>query len=398
MARSSTTFELLRDTKRLLEDVVQYHLPSAASNEEVPEESHTYNSSKLWIKSLEILDTIVGDEEWAQSPSKIGDNVAANLLQPESPHIHATNIIELDRHAIIPKLTVEDDPVDQIRVIHNRAGVIRGYQALQQYLEQLQSSGNPLPTLILKMKRRNNALSDIDELPTIMFSYAEEPVPGWTRLLYLRLSGKTKGKIDIHYLPPSSSHRFRSRGDLHSYIKHSLPTKEGEKFMERVSFSATFCVCQRPEHQHSHMHSSSPHIRSVQKHFVECSYGKCGCNGWIHPVCVGLGHCSEAEMRQLPRLICPFCSVYLEATGSLTQFIAQGYLPLRYISTGYRGEIVQWSRWSVEASNIPHRVYGHCRLSSSSSSRQQSQRLACTANSSSQYIIPGMHSLSLLLT
>jgi hypothetical protein len=51
---------------------------------------------------------------------------------------------------------------------------------------------------------------------------------------------------------------------------------------------ATFCVCGAPE----------------AGLYVECAVGTSGCNGWVHPRCIGL---SEEEAQQKSALVCPLC-------------------------------------------------------------------------------------------
>ena len=48
-----------------------------------------------------------------------------------------------------------------------------------------------------------------------------------------------------------------------------------------------------------------------------------GCNGWIHPTCVGLGPKTEEELREMGKFTCPFCVTYLEASGEIDGFQGQ---------------------------------------------------------------------------
>jgi hypothetical protein len=50
----------------------------------------------------------------------------------------------------------------------------------------------------------------------------------------------------------------------------------------------TFCVCGAPE----------------GGLYVECAVGTSGCNGWVHPMCIGL---SDEEAQKKSRLVCPLC-------------------------------------------------------------------------------------------
>lgn len=261
----------------------------------------------------------------------------------ESISVNSNQVNELHTISRLPEFIDNGD----LRTFHNKSTIVTGMEGLRAFLDRCRLANMYVPRLVLKFKHKGESATDYDELPTVMFCFDEEPMPGWCRLLYLRLSGKTKGRVDIHYRSPESSHRIRSRGDLMSYGLHSKYLTSGESFpLDSFSFSVPFCVCQQPE------------LRDSPLAYIECSYGKCGCNGWVHPVCVGLGNCSEEEMHRLPRIVCPFCTAYLEATDSLQQFTSQGILPLRYLSTGYRGELVRWKTIEVEACNVPHQIYG----------------------------------------
>lgn len=276
----------------------------------------------LWKESVELLTSHPRDESFFIDPKQ------ANQLQTLSR---------------LPEFIGNGD----LRIVHGKSTIVTGMEGLRAFLDRCRLSNRYIPRLVLKFKQKGEIITDYDELPTVMFCFDEEPMPGWCRLLYLRLSGKTKGRVDIHYRSPESNHRIRSRGDLMSYGLHSKYLSSGESFpFDSFSFSVPFCVCQQSESRDSPLA------------YIECSHGKCGCNGWVHPVCVGLGNCSEEEMHRLPRIVCPFCTAYLEATDSLEQFTSQGILPLRYLSTGYRGELVRWKTIEVEACNVPHQIYG----------------------------------------
>jgi hypothetical protein len=48
--------------------------------------------------------------------------------------------------------------------------------------------------------------------------------------------------------------------------------------------------------------------------YLECSYGKAGCNGWVHPHCVGLNIQTPLEIYGMENVICPYCAYYLDGT------------------------------------------------------------------------------------
>jgi hypothetical protein len=136
------------------------------------------------------------------------------------------------------------------------------------------------------------------------YCYDNTPAPGWRREVAVRMSGKSKGNTDIHYVTPDKSRRFRSRQELQTYLLRINNTSMA--FLNSFDFRTAFCVC----------HDIEDNSRS----YLECSYGLAGCNRWLHPECVGLGTRSEQELELMPKVICPYCAAYLKGTGELESF------------------------------------------------------------------------------
>jgi hypothetical protein len=171
-----------------------------------------------------------------------------------------------------------------------------GFSTLKAYLKDVRKTV-PVPKMILRTK-----LSPTSKEPAISgvsFIYENNPYPGWKRELILRIGGKSKGRIDIHYILPNEEKKFRGKSELQSYL--DLTNNNHQWDVEKFDFKTVFCVCQTSEDPY--------------RNFMECSFGKCGCNSWIHPECVGFGTRRERELKGLPKLICPFCSTYLKGIG-----------------------------------------------------------------------------------
>jgi hypothetical protein len=114
----------------------------------------------------------------------------------------------------------------------------------------------------------------------------------------LRFNGKTAGFTDCTYTPPDKSKRLRSKQELKFYCqKNNLPNSILSKF----DYRNMFCVCLTAE-------DKSPN-------YIECSYGLAGCRRWIHTHCVGLGRLSDVEISKLGKVVCPFCTAFLEGAG-----------------------------------------------------------------------------------
>jgi hypothetical protein len=175
----------------------------------------------------------------------------------------------------------------------------QGFSALKAFLKELRNTYHAIPKLILRNKPSSGSAK---VLTGVSFIYDDNPYPEWKRELILRLSGKSRGRTDIHY---HHDHRkFRGKTELQCYLDAIRNPQQWE--IERFDFKPVFCVCQKCE--------------DPFRNFMECSYGKCGCNAWIHPECVGFGSRNEHELKGLPRLVCPFCSVYLKGIGRADMF------------------------------------------------------------------------------
>jgi hypothetical protein len=142
------------------------------------------------------------------------------------------------------------------------------------------------------------------------YCYENNPAPGWRREVTVRMSGKTRGKLNVHYVTPDKLRRFRNRQDLHAYLQRTHSASLGPNFIDRFDFQTAFCLC----------HGNEDHTRS----FLECSFGLAGCNQWLHPECVGLGTRSEQELALLPKVVCCYCAAYLDGLGQLEEYQKSG--------------------------------------------------------------------------
>ena len=137
----------------------------------------------------------------------------------------------------------------------------------------------------------------------VAYYFEDCPLQGWRKEISIRMSGKSRGSTDIHYIKPDRTGRLRARQDLQQYF-----TQNGISLgmMSMFEFRSAFCVCHEPEDSDSS--------------YLECSYGLAGCNRWLHPECVGLGLRVEEELQRMPPVICPLCANYLRGTGELEKF------------------------------------------------------------------------------
>lgn len=130
------------------------------------------------------------------------------------------------------------------------------------------------------------------------YTYEDNPLPGWSKNVNVRMGGKAQGSLEITYSPPERTKRLRSKIEILAYLaRYNLSSSLATRF----DFRAVFCVCHTPEDSGS---------------YLECSFGRAGCNRWLHSQCVGLGKRKEGELRNMRNVVCPLCTVYLESIGA----------------------------------------------------------------------------------
>lgn len=139
------------------------------------------------------------------------------------------------------------------------------------------------------------------------YSYLNIPLPGWRKDICVQMGGKGKGSLEVAYIPPDGKKRLKGKRELDIYCQQS---KFNTDLLSRFDHSQVYCVCNKPE--------------CNKPEYVQCSFGKAGCNEWVHASCVGLGHINIREIESLPNIICPLCAMYLDGTGEITQF--SGYM------------------------------------------------------------------------
>ena len=173
---------------------------------------------------------------------------------------------------------------------------MKGFYAIQELLCQNKSKLNNVELRDPTNRKVTNAA----------YCYDNTPFEGWRKEISVRMSGKSQGTLDIHYIAKNRKRRFRSKNDIMNYLtQNNLPLIDINKF----EFRSVFCVC----------HS----IEDTSRSYLECSFGKTGCNRWVHPECVGLGVRTEQELKLLPRVTCPFCTAYLSGNQEMSGLLDQ---------------------------------------------------------------------------
>ena len=130
------------------------------------------------------------------------------------------------------------------------------------------------------------------------YTYEDNPLPGWCKNICVRMGGKSQGSLEVTYSPPERTRRLRNKMEIQAYLtKFNLSSFLSSRF----DFRSVFCVCHTPEDGGS---------------YLECAFGRAGCNRWLHSQCVGLGKRKEGELREMETVVCPFCTVYLESIGA----------------------------------------------------------------------------------
>jgi hypothetical protein len=130
------------------------------------------------------------------------------------------------------------------------------------------------------------------------YSYDDNPLPGWRKHICVQMGGKTQGTLTIAYSPPKSTRRLRSKLELQAYL---VKCNLSNSIINRFNYRTVFCVCHAPEDG---------------RNYLECAFGRAGCNRWLHSECVGLGELTQGKLQEMGTFICPLCSVYLESIGA----------------------------------------------------------------------------------
>ena len=130
------------------------------------------------------------------------------------------------------------------------------------------------------------------------YTYDDVPMIGWRKNVSVRMGGKSQGTLEVSYTPPDGKRRLKNKIELNEYLmRNNMSTFLATRF----DFRGVYCVCHEPEDGGS---------------YLECSFGRAGCHGWLHPQCVGLGRLGEHELRRMATVVCPLCTVYLDSIGA----------------------------------------------------------------------------------
>ena len=125
------------------------------------------------------------------------------------------------------------------------------------------------------------------------YTYEDCPLTGWKKNVSVRMGGKTQGSTEVSYTPPDGLKKLKNKMELNEYLtRNNMSTN----IISRFDFRGVFCVCHEPEDGGS---------------YLECSFGRTGCHGWLHPQCVGLGRRDEHELRKMSTVVCPLSTIYL---------------------------------------------------------------------------------------
>lgn len=130
------------------------------------------------------------------------------------------------------------------------------------------------------------------------YTYDDVPMVGWRKNVSVRMGGKSQGTLEVSYTSPDGKRRLKNKIELNEYLaRNGMSTFLATRF----DFRGVYCVCHEPEDGGS---------------YLECSFGRAGCHGWLHPQCVGLGRLGEHELRRMATVVCPLCTVYLDSIGA----------------------------------------------------------------------------------
>lgn len=203
----------------------------------------------------------------------------------------------------VPALTLpSSSSTEGVLQIASPSGVlgrlnVAGFENIQSYMRSL-SPDVRLDNVYLDLAKTRLSLGG-----NPAFCIDNFPLDGWRKEIYIRMAGHMRGSAEVVYACPDRTTRIRTKVELAKYLsQHRIPLQR----MVLFNFNKVYCVCHQPE----------------CRRYLECSFGKGGCNGWVHSECVGLGVRSAAELSQMKRVICPLCYHYLLGTGELDSYAA----------------------------------------------------------------------------
>eukprot|EP00981_Chlorochromonas_danica_P010964 scaffold3595_cov235-Ochromonas_danica.AAC.2 len=260
------------------------------------------------------------------------DQLAAESLQ-------ATLTI-LDSLADVVK-DEENNIRDTVSSFYGQPLTAEGFLALSSFLSRVASSSlihSTVPRLVIQSLPNNK----ICAFSSICFEYVNNPIEGWYKAVCLQIEETVtspSSNFDIFYLTPSRLRKFGRMSELEAYAEQQGMARG---FLDQFDFRQVFCICQTPY--------------SARRQYLKCSFGKCGCNSWMHPECVGLGDSSIEELRKMD-LVCPFCTSYLEGLSTSarsppeTRFLHQAPLNQTSQETLFNG-------LRIKETSVLHRVWG----------------------------------------
>lgn len=133
------------------------------------------------------------------------------------------------------------------------------------------------------------------------FSYKNVPLPGWRREVSVQMGGKGVGRLQVMFTSPDGLFCLRNRTELLSYVSKRTMAMETPKMFD---FRSAYCVC---------------HRSADSRKYLACSFGLAGCQGWLHPECVGLEGIPDEALDSLGDVLCPLCSLYLEGVDGIDE-------------------------------------------------------------------------------
>ena len=158
------------------------------------------------------------------------------------------------------------------------------------------------------------------------FTYENSPLVGWKREIIVS-QGTSLGNCTVLLAAPSGR-KVRCKGEVPGFLRsQNLSLSVGDS----LDFRPVFCVCHKPQSTNRCVYTSTPIIQQyvyinyiyapyiphilLYSEYIECSYGRGGCNSWVHPSCVGLGHLSSEELEDIDSYVCPLCAYYMDGVG-----------------------------------------------------------------------------------
>lgn len=175
-----------------------------------------------------------------------------------------------------------------------------GFTAIKNQLRRNLQFNNVYVSLANENSTSSNMYQNSSKL---FYNYPNCPIEGWTKRVISTLDASSSVGLALEFIHVETNTIVRDKEGLKRICDRNLLRYD---LISLFDFRHVFCICHEPE--------------DLERTYIECSFGKSGCCGWVHPECVGLGFQTKDEVLEMDPVICPICVTYLENMKEITDY------------------------------------------------------------------------------